>query len=97
MPKMTPKIVKHDGNFDKDQLQTNLRMAEAVMRKLTKIEAKNGSTYSTHDRQTKVPVNSLELVLDPNGNASGPPGSTLIVRGTAIIDGKEEKVALFRI
>lgn len=89
-------VLEHDGSFAQDQLQTNLRMGEATKRKLTKIEGRASSTFSTHDVRTRVPANSLVLVLDPDGNATGPAGSTLIVRGTAMINNEPKKVAAFR-
>ena len=93
------KIIEHDGGFSLDQLQDNLRLAEAAKRKLTKIEGKDGSTFSTHDMRTRVEPDSLVIVLDPDGNATGPQGSTLIVRGTAWLENADEavKVACFRI
>ena len=92
-------VAEHPGSFHRDQLETNLRYQEAVLCKLVKIEGKSGLTRSTHDDETEVPDNSLVLVLDPDGNAQGPPGSTLIVRGTAVLENAEGpvKVACFRI
>jgi hypothetical protein len=91
------KIIEHDGGFSLDQLQDNLRLAEAAKRKLTKIEGKDGSTFSTHDMRTRVAPDSLVIVLDPDGDAKGPDGSTPIVRGSAVIEGDEVKVACFRL
>lgn len=91
-----PQDVEHDGNISQDQLQTNLRFNEALWRKLTAIRVAGGATLSTHDDATAVPVDSLTLVLDPAGDATGPAGSTLICRGHAMIDGADVAVATFR-
>jgi hypothetical protein len=88
--------VEHDGNISLEQLQTNLRFNEGLWRKLTAIRVEGGSTISTHDDATAVPVDSLELVLDPNGTATGSPGSARIASGHAMINGEDKLVAIFR-
>lgn len=91
-----PIEVEHDGNFDQAQLQTNLRFNEGAWCKLTALAVRDGLTISTHDDVTVVPDNSLELILDPDGDATGPEGSTLICRGTVLIGGDPTAVATFR-
>lgn len=89
-------IVCHDGGLSLDQLQTNLRFAEAAKGQLTKIEGKDGATFSTHHAPTRVPVDSLLLVRDPNGNAPAPASSTLSCKGSSYVSRQSAAVTVFR-
>lgn len=87
---------RHRGSLNKDQLELSIENGEATLRKVTKVEVVGPETVSTHDDRTRVPSRSLVLELDPDGNAGGPAGGTLLCRGEAKIGGVTTKVALFR-
>ncbi|MEA3033999.1 MAG: hypothetical protein QOH86_2015 [Sphingomonadales bacterium] len=82
------------------QLAMDISFQETIYCALTTIRVTDGTTWGTHDDVTEVPVNSIEVVNDPNGNASGSANSSLICRGSAMfLEGGapvEKKVAVFR-
>jgi hypothetical protein len=77
-------------------LTADMSFQEVGYKAVTAIQVENNITHGIHDRRTVVPTHSLEIVEDPNGNATGSPGSTLICRGKAIIGGASKAVAAFR-
>ena len=82
------------------QLAKDISFQETIYCALTAIRVTDRTTWGTHDDVTEVPVNSIEVVEDPNGNVSGPANSTLICRGSAMLleagTPQEKKVAVFR-
>jgi len=82
------------------QLQADIGYQEAIYCALTALSVVDGVTQGEHDDTNVVPTHSLELVLDPDGTATGSAGSALICRGSAIIAeggaNAEKKVAAFR-
>lgn len=66
------------------------------------VGGKNVDVTETFHKRVVVPADSLQLVLDPNGDVGPPDGTELVVRGEAFIKaegeqaGKATKVAAFR-
>jgi hypothetical protein len=86
------------GSSTREQLEADINFQEQPLKKVTKIEVDGTFTVCTHDRKPPPPTaNSLKVLLDPNGNVTGPAGSTLICRGDALIQNVKTKVALFRV
>ncbi len=91
-----PKRKKYSASRSLLQHQGDIAFQETIYLQVTDLLTEPGSTISVHDNRTPVPPNSLELVEDPNGTATGSSGSTLIKRGKAFISGTEKKVSAFR-
>ncbi|OHD02960.1 MAG: hypothetical protein A2885_14680 [Sphingopyxis sp. RIFCSPHIGHO2_01_FULL_65_24] len=77
-------------------LQIKLRNDEALYLKLTAIEVDGPDTVGTFE-DGEVAPRSLQIFLDAAGTFPAPSGSTLVVRGEAMILDAKQKVAVFRI
>ena len=98
-----PKRKSYSAARTLKELEGDIAFQETIYCQMTDLLAETDKqnkqkTVAVHDNRTPVPVNSLELVEDPDGAAVGSPGSTLITRGHAFIAGadKEKKIAAFR-
>ncbi|MGB5484311.1 hypothetical protein [Parasphingorhabdus sp.] len=102
------KVAHHLAEYNLTKLELSLELAEssygatnALRVGESRIDGAEPTEVTVSEHKWKrVPPLSLRLMLDPEHDLKAPEGTTLVVRGTAIVKAgdksEQKKVALFR-
>ena len=82
--------------LNKSELERWIDGKEALFGSLTKIEVAEGGTVGTFAGDAQPPDTRPVIILDPEGSADCPDGSSEVCRGKAYISGTAMKVLICR-